>query len=133
VPAVIRPAGAARRRVTIAVDITPKPSMRVYAPGNLAYAPVTLTIDAVTGLTSGATNYPKPDEYVFAPLNERVKVYSAPFRLTREVTLATRPGAAPASGTASGVVISGRLDYQACDDKVCYLPQTLPLTWTVVQ
>jgi hypothetical protein len=107
--------------------------MRVYAPGNSGYAPVTLTIDTATGLTSGATKYPKADEYVFVPLNERVKVYSAPFRLMREVTLATKPGAAPASGAVPGLVITGRLDYQACDDKVCYLPQTLPLTWTVVE
>jgi hypothetical protein len=27
--------------------------------------------------------------------------------------------------------ITGKLRYQACDDKICYLPETLPLEWTL--
>jgi len=29
------------------------------------------------------------------------------------------------------VKISGTLSYQACDDRVCYLPQSVPLEWVV--
>ena len=29
------------------------------------------------------------------------------------------------------LTIKGTLRYQACDDKVCYLPQSIPLSWTV--
>jgi hypothetical protein len=29
------------------------------------------------------------------------------------------------------VKIHGTLKYQACDDKICYLPQTVPLEWTL--
>jgi hypothetical protein len=28
------------------------------------------------------------------------------------------------------VTISGTLEYQACDDKICYNPALLPLSWT---
>ncbi len=27
--------------------------------------------------------------------------------------------------------ITGKLRYQACDDKICYLPETVPLEWTL--
>jgi len=29
------------------------------------------------------------------------------------------------------LTIKGVLNYQAYDDKVCFTPQTVPLTWTV--
>lgn len=134
VPSILRTVGNATggRQVTLAVDLAPKPSMRVYAPGNAGYTAVTLTIDEAGGTTAGAaTKYPKAEEYLFAPLNERFKVYSAPFRLTRDVTVTL----GPRSGVNAerGSTITGRLEYQACDDKVCYLPQTLPLTWTLAR
>jgi hypothetical protein len=27
--------------------------------------------------------------------------------------------------------ITGELEYQACDDKVCYRPETIPVEWKV--
>ena len=29
------------------------------------------------------------------------------------------------------MTISATLDYQACDDNVCFTPQSVPLTWTI--
>ena len=29
------------------------------------------------------------------------------------------------------LTLTGRLDYQACDDKVCFNPVSVPLTWTL--
>jgi hypothetical protein len=31
----------------------------------------------------------------------------------------------------SSLTIKGVLNGQACDNKVCFTPQTVPLTWTV--
>jgi hypothetical protein len=31
----------------------------------------------------------------------------------------------------ASVTITGVLNYQACDDKACFMPQSVPLTWTV--
>jgi hypothetical protein len=28
-------------------------------------------------------------------------------------------------------VVEGTLRYQACDDRVCYVPQELPVKWTL--
>jgi hypothetical protein len=32
---------------------------------------------------------------------------------------------------ASTLTIAGTLSYQACDDKICFTPQSTPLSWTV--
>jgi DsbC/DsbD-like thiol-disulfide interchange protein len=120
-PVVLRPSDhGSRGRLTLAVDVTPKRGMRVYAPGNTGYAAVTFTIDAPVGATLGDVSHPKPERYVFVPLSEQVFVYSTAFRLTREMKV----GAGDVRG-----VLRGSLEYQACDDKVCYRPQTLSLTW----
>ena len=30
----------------------------------------------------------------------------------------------------TSITVSGTLDYQACDDKVCYNPASVPVSWT---
>jgi len=29
------------------------------------------------------------------------------------------------------LTIAGTFEYQACDDKVCFSPQSVPLSWTI--
>jgi len=29
------------------------------------------------------------------------------------------------------LVLTGSLEYQACDDSICYNPTSIPLTWTL--
>jgi hypothetical protein len=109
-------------RVTLVVTVTPKPGVHVYAPGNPSYAAVALNIEPPPAGTIGPAVHPKAETYFFAPLNERVLVYGSTFRLTRE--LKAGPEGLPR-------LVLGALEYQACDDKVCYRPQTLPLTWKI--
>jgi DsbC/DsbD-like thiol-disulfide interchange protein len=110
-------------RVPLYLDITPKPKMHVYAPDKTqTYIPVALTIDAANGVKPLTSKFPPPEKYFFEPLKETQLVYSKPFRIVQEVTLPR------ASGT---VTLTGTLRYQACDDKVCYIPQTVPVSWIV--
>ena len=37
---------------------------------------------------------------------------------------------APLMGTDRKLTVQGTFRYQACDDKECYPPQTIPLRWT---
>jgi DsbC/DsbD-like thiol-disulfide interchange protein len=117
---------------SVRADITPKRGVHVYAPGNASYTPVSLTIDPQAGIVSGSAKYPKAVEFFFAPLKERIQVFSTGFRLERELTVTPAASTTLALSAAPALTIRGALEYQACDDKVCYLPQTLPLTWTVV-
>jgi Disulphide bond corrector protein DsbC len=53
-------------------------------------------------------------------------VFQKPFRLTQDVSL---DKSAKAGST---VTVTGTVNYQACDDRVCYPPESSPVTWTVV-
>jgi len=113
----------AGRTVTLHVDVTPKPKMHVYAPGAKDYIPIVLELNS-PGAKAGTLTYPKPEDWYFEPTKEHVPVYSSPFRLTEEVTIAStvKPGT---------FYVTGVLKYQACDDTICYNPITEPIAWTL--
>jgi Disulphide bond corrector protein DsbC len=116
---------------TVTLDVTPRRTMHVYAPGKHDYQVVGLALDPQPWAKLEPTKYPPSEKYHFAPLNETVEVYSQTFRLTREVTLLDTPDARKALAGQSSVTLSGRLEYQACDDKVCYQPSKVPITFVV--
>jgi DsbC/DsbD-like thiol-disulfide interchange protein len=109
---------------TLAIDVAPKPGMHVYAPGS-KYRPIKITIEPQTSLMIKNTVYPKATPYYFKPLNETVDVYESPFRLSVEMRVD-----AGAQATAS-MTLNGALEYQACDDRECFLPESIPLQWTL--
>lgn len=119
-PDVARPGG----RLSLVVNVMPKKRMHVYAPGT-TYRAITVTLDRHPSLKPSPPAYPKPSIYFFKPLKERVLVFSDPFKLTMNIQVGTvPPKAAP-------LKITGTLSYQACDDRVCYLPESVPLQWTI--
>ena len=106
--------------VKITFDVTPARRMHVYAPG-AEYQVITVTMDALTGVKAQKLVYPPSEIYHFAPLNESVPVYSKPFALTQALTVS-----APAVKGKDTLTLSGKLDYQACDDRVCFKPTSIP-------
>jgi DsbC/DsbD-like thiol-disulfide interchange protein len=117
-------AGPAGGRVVLFVDVTPKTGIHVYAPGSKDYIPITLKLTSPADLKTGKLTYPKAEMMTFA--DERVPVFQKPFRLTQEVTL----GKSAKSG--STVNVAGTVNLQACDDKVCYPPENVPISWNVL-
>jgi DsbC/DsbD-like thiol-disulfide interchange protein len=118
-------------RVTLIVDLKPKPKMHVYAPGQAGYIPVTLTLDPTLDYKAQPAKFPAPGTYLFAPLKETVKVYDKPIRVTQEITLGLSQDLRRRATAKDTLVITGSLAYQACDDKVCYRSETLPLSWSL--
>jgi hypothetical protein len=118
-------------RFTIAVDVTPKPGLHVYAPGAAGYRVVTLAIAEQPAIRVLPIQYPPSEVYHFVPLNERVAVYQKPFRLLREVVVEGTPQAQAALRGTSTLTITGALEYQACDDKICFNPVSVPVSWTL--
>jgi hypothetical protein len=107
---------AAGGTVTLSFEVTPKPDIHVYAPGKHDYQVVSLDVTPQPWLKAGATKYPASEIYDFKPLNEKVEVYSKPFRLTREVTILSTPEAKKALAGQASVTIAATLAYQACED-----------------
>lgn len=124
-------AAASGTRFSLVLDITPGPRIHVYAPGVKGYKPIVLTIEPQPGVVVREAHYPESELYYFEPLDERVPVFQRPFRILQDVMLdPSRAGQAALSGTTS-LTIRATLNYQACDDRICYMPQSLPLTWTI--
>jgi hypothetical protein len=93
---------------------------------------VTLTIDDSPDYRLAAdVAFPEPGTYYFEPLDETVRVYDAPFRVTQPVTLALTRELRQRASARETLTITGTLAYQACDDTVCYRPDSIPLIWTV--
>jgi len=116
-------------KVALAIDVTPKPGIHVYAPGQEGYIAIALTLDASPAFTTaGKARYPAGEKFLMPALNETQLVYQQPFRITQTIVLASTRAM---KSSAADVVVKGTLRYQACDDKVCFLPTTIPVTWTI--
>ena len=59
-----------------------------------------------------------------------VPVFVKPFRLIQPLHVEATPQAQAALRDKTSLTVSGSLDYQACDDKVCYNPSSIPVSWT---
>jgi hypothetical protein len=122
---------AAGTRFSLLLDITPGPKIHVYAPTVKGYKPISLSLAPQPGLVLREAHYPSSEQYFFEPLNERVPVYQRPFRVVQDVMIdPSRAGQAALAGKTE-MTITGVLNYQACDDRICYMPQSVPLTWTI--
>lgn len=116
---------------SLAIDIRPRPGMHVYAPGAASYRVVALKLAPDPRLLLREIKYPPSEIYFFKPLNERVPVYQSPFRLVQELSLNSSREARAALAGSDTVTIRGALEYQACDDKICYVPVSVPVTYTL--
>jgi hypothetical protein len=118
-------------RFSLVLDVRPRRTIHVYAPGNQGYQTIALTVSPQPHVIVHELKYPPSETMLFAPLNERWKVYERPFRLIQDVTLEASPPAQAALRDKTSITIDASLDYQACDDKVCFPPSRVPLTWTI--
>jgi len=116
-------------RLTIVIQVTPRAGMHVYAPGKHDYQVVQLALDPQPWLRIHDARYPAPEIYHFKPLDERVEVYQRPFRLTRDVTLLATDEAQKELGALTSVTLTGALEYQACDDTICFNPARIPISF----
>ena len=108
--------------VSLVLAIEPRRGMHVYAPGAGDYQVISLVIDEHSRVRPRPLTYPASEIYLFRPLNEKIPVYQKPFTMTLDAIV---------QKAAEPLAVTGRLEYQACDDKVCFAPVSVPLSWTV--
>jgi peroxiredoxin len=116
---------------SLVVDIRPRAGMHLYAPGAKDYRVVSLRLESNPLLVPRPIEYPPHEIYHFKPLDERVPVFQKPFRLVQELSLSSAREARTALAASTTMTIRAALEYQACDDKICYTPNSVPLTYTV--
>lgn len=122
---------AAGTHFSIVLDVRPASGVHVYAPGVTGYKPIALSIQSQPGVLIRDVQYPQPEIYEFKPLNERVQVFQRPFRIVQDIAVDGSAQGQAALRDLSSLTIKGVLTYQACDDKACFTPQSVPLAWTV--
>ncbi len=116
----------------IVVDVRPAPGVHVYAPTVTEYRPVKLTIDPEPWLAIGRASFPASEDFFFAPLDEHVPVYQQAFRIVQDLNIDRTPEALEALKDQTTLTVHGTFEYQACDDKVCFNPQSMPLSLDAV-
>ena len=119
------------KKLTVAFEVTPKRSMHVYAPGKHDYQVITVKVDPQPWLKIEPTVYPPSEIYHFKELDEKVETYGKPFKLVQDLTVLETAAAKKALASGAPIKVSGRLEYQACDDKVCYAPTRIPVSFTL--
>jgi DsbC/DsbD-like thiol-disulfide interchange protein len=117
---VIRPG----ERIRLLIDIEMKPLMHVYAPGVEGYIPIAWKIGESAGFAVKDVKFPESQNLHLAAIDETVPVFQGKFTLQREIVFA------PGLKEGKELLVEGTLRYQACDDRMCYLPQNVPLKWT---
>jgi hypothetical protein len=122
---------AAGTHFSVVLDVRPAPGIHVYAPGVTGYKPIALSIQSQPGLIVREVQYPRSEIYHFKPLNERVLVFQRPLRIVQDIAIDATPRGQVVLKDVASLAIKGILNYQACDDKICFTPQSVPLEWTV--
>jgi DsbC/DsbD-like thiol-disulfide interchange protein len=113
--------------LSLTLRITPKPGLHVYAPGNPDYIAVAIEITPVSGISVKPALFPPAEDLFFAPLKETIKVYTKSFDV--RLPLQLEPSIAKGRTASSFLVtVAGRVAYQACDDRVCFPPQSEPFS-----
>jgi DsbC/DsbD-like thiol-disulfide interchange protein len=117
------------QHVALILDVELQPGIHVYAPGvQSGYIPIEWKLSTSPTWTNTTVDYPEPKRVQL--LGEMVPAYEGKMRITREVTIAPQRRAAEAANAAGEFVIEGSFRYQACDDRQCFIPETVPLKWS---
>ena len=102
----------------------------MYAPGVSAeYIPVRWDVTGSEAWKVHDPSFPTATAIDFA--GEQVPVFSGKFRVTRDITLAAEKVLRKMTNESHELIVSGIFRYQACDDRQCFPPKTLPIEWRI--
>lgn len=120
-------------RFSLALEVEPGPEMHVYAPGadDMGYRVIGFNLAPTELARFEPVQYPQSEIYHFEPLDEYVPVYQERFTLLQEVVMDASAQAEEIMADLDALTLSGTLEYQACDDAICYLPVSVPVNFTL--
>jgi len=120
------------QRISLVLDIQLGPRLHVYAPGvNSDYIPIDWSMKESPALTVRPPQFPAAKMLRLEAIHETAPVFDGAFRLVRDVTIARDAALKPLLDAEGKLTVEGALKYQACDDRLCYPPETVPVHWTL--
>jgi hypothetical protein len=119
-------------RFTLFADIEPLPGVHVYGPevGD-GYQGLAVTVEPPPHVRVHEPIYPPAARLRLPWTHEVLTGYTAPIRVAVDVSLGTRIELAPAIDAGRGLHITGTLRLQACDNRLCWAPESIPLEWQI--
>ena len=119
-------------RITLAAEIRLPQDVHIYAPGAQGYKPTRLVIDPMPQMEFKLAVYP-PAKILYLPaINEKVPVFEGTLRISQDVKVSSAADFWGSLGKEGKTfTISGKLEYQPCDNTICYLPTSVPLKWQI--
>jgi len=107
----------------LTLDLKPGFHVNSNAPADEYLIPLRLTW-AKTPLDAGQIVWPKPEFQHLAFSEKPVSIFSGKFEIVTHFK-------APASATPGFAMMTGKLRYQACNDKECLPPKTIDVQFAV--
>jgi peroxiredoxin len=116
--------------VTLTAEVTLPPDVHVYAPGTKGYIPIRLVIDPSPELELKSASYPRSKILYLPAIQERVPVFEGKFEIRQDLKVNDSAAFSNTLGAdGKKVAIKGKLEYQACNSKICFLPTSVPIDW----
>ncbi len=116
--------------VTLTAEVRLPPDVHVYAPGIKGYKTVKLVVDPLPDFELRQASYPAAKILYLPAIKERVPVFEGAFRIRQQLKVNSMAEFSSALGAdGKKVTVKGKLEYQACDSKICFLPATVPVEW----
>lgn len=123
------PVARPQERIALSLELALKPGMHVYAPGVADYIAVEWKLEEGPFLKQHAFSYPPSRKLRLRAIKETAPVYQGQVRMIREITFGSEAALRPLLTPSGDLIIKGSFRYQACDERKCYLPETVPLEW----
>ena len=119
-------------RITLTAEVQLPPDVHVYSPGVQGYKSIALVMEPTPGMEVTPASYPRAKVLYLPAIKEKVPVFEGKFRITQDLKVSSvadfSSSLLPDGRT---FTISGKLEYQACDSKICYIPTSVPVRWQV--
>jgi peroxiredoxin len=116
--------------VTLTAEVRLPPDVHVYAPGTKGYKTARLMIDPLPDLEMRPAIYPTAKILYLPAIKEQVPVFEGAFRIRQELKINSMAEFSAALGAdGKEITVKGSFEYQACDSKICFLPEAVPVEW----
>jgi hypothetical protein len=116
--------------ITLTTEVRLPPDVHVYAPGTKGYKTTNLLIDPIREAQLMPALYPRSKVLYLPAIKERVPVFEGTFLIRQDVQVPSAADFSNSLGTdGKTITIAGKLEYQACDSKICYLPSSVLVHW----
>jgi DsbC/DsbD-like thiol-disulfide interchange protein len=115
--------GKRNANVQIRIPLTVQKGFHVNSnkPREEYLIPLKLTWTSTGALQAGQIDYPAPSIEKFEFAEMPLSIYSGSFDVVAHFKVASNASAGPGA-------VSGKLRYQACNDRACFAPKTIDLT-----